>query len=52
LSAISKAELRLPIPFELPPVSFGAGGGGKNSDAASGKISRISKNSRRSKQEL
>jgi hypothetical protein len=36
----SKAELRLTIPFELPPVLLGGGG---NSDAASGKISRIRK---------
>ncbi len=27
LSATSKAELRLPIPFALPPVSLGGGGG-------------------------
>jgi hypothetical protein len=26
LSAISKAELRLPVPFELPPFSLGGGG--------------------------
>jgi hypothetical protein len=30
----SKTELRLTIPFELPPVLFG---GGENSDAASDK---------------
>jgi hypothetical protein len=28
LSAFSKAELKLTIPFELPPVSLGDGGGG------------------------
>ncbi len=44
--------MRLPISFELPPVSLGVGSGGGNSDAASGKISRISKNFQRSKQEL
>jgi hypothetical protein len=41
LSATSKAEMRLPISFELPPVLLGVGVGGVNSDAASGKISRI-----------
>jgi hypothetical protein len=50
--------MRLPISFELPPVSLGVGGWvgmgpwGGNSDAASGKISRISKQFQRSKQEL
>jgi hypothetical protein len=38
LSVFSKAELRLTIPFELPPVSLGS----EDSDAASGKISIIS----------
>jgi hypothetical protein len=45
LSAFSKAELRFPIFFEVPP---GVG----NSDATSCKISRISKCFHRSKQEL
>jgi hypothetical protein len=48
---ISKAELRLPVPFEFAPVSLGRGGGG-DSVAASVKISRISKSFQRSKQEL
>ncbi len=38
--AISKAELRLPIPFKLPPVSLGEGGGG-DSDAASSKYPEL-----------
>jgi hypothetical protein len=50
LSAFPKDELRLTILFELPPVLFGAGGG--DSDAASGKISRIIKCFHRSKQDL
>ncbi len=50
LSAFSKAELRVTNPFELPPVR--GGGGGVNYDAASGKISIISKCFQRSKQEL
>ncbi len=43
--------MRLTIPIELPPVSLGVGKGG-NSDAASGKISIISKCFHRSKPEL
>jgi hypothetical protein len=42
--------MRLPISFELQPDLLGVGGG--NSDAASGKLSRIGKNFQRSNQEL
>ncbi len=44
LSCFSKNELRFTIPFELPPVLLGGGGGREgDSDAVSGKISRIIK---------
>jgi hypothetical protein len=49
LSAFSKAELRLTIPLSCTSL---VGGGGGDSDAASGKISIISKCFHRSKQEL
>ncbi len=50
MSATSEAELRLPVPFEKP-VSLG-GGGGEILMRLPGKMSRISKNFHRSKQEV
>jgi hypothetical protein len=50
MSAFSKAELRLEA--HNPCLVGGGGEGGGDSDAASGKISIISKYFRRSKQEL
>ncbi len=46
---LSKAELRLTNPFELPPVYLGGGG---DFNAALGKIFIISKRFHRSNQEL
>ncbi len=52
MSVFSKDELRLTILLSWPQPHWGVGGGGGDSDAASGKIAIISKSFHRSKQEL